>query len=77
MVPVDLPVNGVEFILSNFDRSKAGGLDGIPFQFLKEMTMDLAPALTQASLHKGDVPDNLKKTQVVPIYNKSHKVIII
>jgi len=37
------------------------------------MAMDLAPSLTlifQASLHRGDVPDDWKKAQVAPIHKK-------
>jgi len=61
---VDVTVDGVESLLSNLDQSKAGGPDGTPARFLKEMAMDLAPSLTlifQASLHR-DVPDDWKKS---------------
>jgi len=40
------------------------------------MAMDLAPSLTlifQASLHRGDVPDDWKKVQVVPIHKKGDR----
>ena len=40
------------------------------------MAMDLAPSLTlifQASLHKGDVPDDWKKAQVVPIHKNGDR----
>jgi len=71
MTPVNVTVNGVESLLSNLDPGKAGGSDGLPTRFLKEMAMDVTPSLTlifQASLHRGDVPDDWKKAQVVPIY---------
>ena len=76
MTPVNVTVNGVESLLSNLDQSKAGGPDGLPARFLKEMATDLAPSLTfifQVSLHKGDVPDDWKKAQVVPIHKNGNR----
>ena len=48
----------------------------VPTQFLKEMAMNLAPSLTliiPASLHRGDVPDDWEKAQVVLIYKNSDR----
>ena len=76
MTPVNVTVNGVESLLSNLDQSKAGGPDGLPARFLKEMATDLAPSLTlifQASLRKGDVPDDWKKAQVVRIHKNGDR----
>ena len=51
MTPVNVTVNGVESLLSNLDQSKAGGPDGLPTRFLKEMATDLAPFLTLILKH--------------------------
>ena len=37
-------MHGVESLVSNLDPGKAGGPDGLPIQFLKEMAMDLSPS---------------------------------
>ena len=64
MTPINVTVNGVESLLSNLDKIKAGGPEGLPVQLLTEMSTDLTPSLAlifQMSPLKGDIPDDWKK----------------
>ena len=55
---------------------KSTGPDCIPARLLKELSMELAPALThifQASLQQGRIPTKWEKANVVPIFKKSNR----
>ena len=55
----------------NLDPSKAQGPDGLPAKFLKETSEHIAPILTQifnASLYQGQLPTDLKRAFVVPVF---------
>ena len=51
---------GVADLLSNINPGKSHGSDNLPARFLKEVSSEIAPALTlifQASLDQGTLPE--------------------
>ena len=76
MSPITVTAPGVEKLLSNLKPHKATGPDSIPARLLKELSTELAPALTyiyQTSINLGTVPDDWKMAHVVPIFKKGDK----
>ena len=60
----------VEHLLSSVDPSKASGPDGISARMLKSTAAGIAPAVTalfNLSLIRGQLPNDWKRSQVVPI----------
>ncbi|KAK3103021.1 hypothetical protein FSP39_015814 [Pinctada imbricata] len=76
MEPIDITVNGVRKLLQNVKPHKATGPDSIPARLLKELSDQLAPALTRIyreSLTTGELPDDWKMAHIVPIFKKGDK----
>ena len=68
--------SGVCKLLSNLQIHKATGPDDIPARLLKDLAAELSPVFTlffQTSLDQGEVPDDWKKANVVPIYKKGER----
>lgn len=62
--------------LLKLDTSKATGPDGIPSRILKETAREIAPSLTQLfnrSLSCGEIPDEWKLANIVPVHKKGDK----
>ena len=62
----------LNYVLSNIHPSKAYG-DNLPAHFLKEVSSEIASALTvtfQASLDQGTLPEVWKQATVVPVFKK-------
>ena len=67
---------GVAELLSNIDSSKAYGPDNLPARFLKEVSSEIASALTlifQTSLDQGTLPEVWKQATVVPVFKKGSR----
>ena len=57
--------------LRDLKVKKATGLDGVPARFLKDSAVVIAPTVTflvNLSLSTASVPDEWKKTRIVPLY---------
>ena len=64
---------GVHHLLANLQTHKYGGPDNFPAHFLKEVSVEIAPALTMifdASLNQGVLPHIWKSGAIVPVYKK-------
>jgi len=60
-------------VLQNLKPSKAPGPDKIPTCLLKELAFEFAPSLAviyKASLGQGQLPQEWKNANIVPIYKK-------
>ena len=69
-------VEGVFNLLSKIESNKAAGPDEIPPRLLKEMAYQMAPLLTfifQLSLDQGQLPQDWKSANIIPIYKKENK----
>jgi len=67
---------GVQHLLSKLQTHKSGGPDNIPAYFLKEVSVEIAPALTmiiQASLDQGILRHIWKSGAIVPVYKKGSR----
>lgn len=67
---------GVAKLLSKLSPFKASGPDDIPNRLLKELSTELAPAMTalfNQSLQTGQLPQEWKLANVSPIYKKEDK----
>ncbi|KAK3094514.1 hypothetical protein FSP39_002723, partial [Pinctada imbricata] len=76
MPPITITLNGVIKLLQNLQPHKATGPDSIPARLLKELSVELAPALShiyQISLNAGCVPEDWKMAYIVPIFKKGDK----
>ena len=76
ILPINISVNGVQQLLGNLNVHKSTGPDCIPARLLKELSMELAPALShifQASLQQGCIPTEWKKANIVPIFKKGNR----
>jgi len=70
---INIDVNGVQRLLQNLNAQKSTGPDCIPARLLKELSLELSPALThifQASIQQGHVPTEWKNANIVPIFKK-------
>ena len=56
ILPINISVNGVQQLLRNLNVHKSTGPDCIPERLLKELSMELKPALTQTSLQQSRIP---------------------
>lgn len=76
MSEIHVKVEGIEKLLKNLDPSKATGPDQIPARILKQFATEFAPHLTtifNVSLSKGDVPEDWRHANVIPIFKKGDK----
>lgn len=76
MLEIHVKVEGIEKLLKNLDPSKATGPDQIPARILKQFATEFAPHLTtifNVSLSKGDVPEDWRHANVIPIFKKGDK----
>ena len=58
------------------ESNRAAGPDGIPPRLLKETAYQMAPLLTfifQSSLDQGQLPQDWKSANIIPIYKKGNK----
>lgn len=68
--------HGVQKLLANLNPYKAMGPDGISPRILKELSIELAPALTtifQSSVSSGSVPSDWRDAHVTPIFKKGEQ----
>ena len=59
--------------MQQLDYSKVYGPDKIPRHLLKETAIELSSPLTlifQTSLKQGQLPDDWKKANITPVFNK-------
>ncbi len=76
MSSISVSVAGVMKLLKGLQPHKATGPDSIPSRLLKELHVELAPALAhlfQTSIDSGKVPDAWKRAHIVPVYKKGDK----
>ena len=69
---------GVQKLLENLNPAKASGPDGISPKVLKELAVELAPAITftvlfQASIDTGVVPADWRTAIVAPVFKKGER----
>ena len=65
--PLVINIEGIIQLLKDLDQYKSRGPDGLPARFLKEMAIQIAPALVliyQASLNQGVLPDDWLKLKL-------------
>ena len=71
-----VPFRSVDYdthLLFNIIPGKSHGPDNLPAHFLKEVSLEIAPALTlifQASLDQGTLPEVWRQAIVVPVFKK-------
>ena len=73
---IDITNTGVERLLARLDPNKASGPDNISRRILKELAVELAPALTaifNQSIDSGSLPTEWTKANVTPIYKRGNK----
>ena len=73
---LDITTTGVDRLLAKLDPNKASGPDNISCRILKELAVELAPALTaifNQSIDSGSLPTEWTKANVTPIYKKGNK----
>ncbi|XP_077991091.1 uncharacterized protein LOC144445425 [Glandiceps talaboti] len=73
---IQITESGVYKLLSTLNVSKASGPDGLPNYILKELALELTPAMTclfNQSLSNGQLPDDWKSANVSPIYKNDDK----
>ncbi|KFV66168.1 RNA-directed DNA polymerase from mobile element jockey, partial [Dryobates pubescens] len=63
----------VRDLLSHLDPHKSMGLDGIHPRVLRELADELAKLIFQQSWLSGEVPDDWKLANVMPIHKKGQK----
>ena len=76
MPPICICPQGVEQILSELKPHSTSGPDMIPTYLLKQLTPQLAPALSllyQVSLDQGQLPDDWKKANIIPVFKKGNR----
>ena len=76
MPEVTFTTNGIEKLLHGLKTHKAAGPDGITPRILKHLAKTLAPILCnifRLSYDRGEIPDDWREANVVPIYKKGDK----
>ena len=69
----------IEDIISNIDTSKGTGPNSVPQQIIKEIKKSIAIPLSNMfnmSFSKGQCPNFLKISSVIPIYKKDSKLVV-
>ena len=73
---MEIDTRGVEKLLTRLDPNKASGPDNISCRILKELAIELAPALTaiyQQSIDSGSLPSDWTRANITPVYKKGNK----
>ena len=73
---IEVNCAGVIKLLRNLKPHKATRPDGVPAMLLKELSEEIAPAITlpfQASLDQGTVAPAWKRALVVPVFKKGSR----
>ena len=73
---ISVDEKGVLKLLQNLNVNKAAGPDGIPNKLLKACAEEVAPLLTnifQLSLDTGELPEDWKTANVIPLFKKGDK----
>ena len=73
---LQIPVKMVLTYLKELDVNKASGSDGIPARLLKEAAEQITPSivlLLNKSLLQGEVPDDWKLANIVPVFKKGKR----
>ena len=73
---IQLTEEMVYSILSNLDNNKAHGPDQLPARLLTETSRQITPSLTalfNKSLRTGQLPNEWKPANVVPVFKKGNK----
>ena len=74
--PLAINTAGVRKLLSNLKVGKASGPDNIPSRILKELSREIAPALTaifNQSIEQHTLPKDWLQAYVAPIYKKGNQ----
>lgn len=73
---LEISTRGVEKLLLKVNERKACGPDQIPNRMLRELALELAPALTfifNQSLKTGTLPRDWREANIAPIFKKGNK----
>jgi hypothetical protein len=77
MQNITITENGVYKLLRNIKPHKATGPDNILARYLKELALELTPAITflfQTSLEQGKLPNDWLQAHIVNVFKKGdHK----
>lgn len=76
MPDITINNNGLIKILKSLNTHKATGPDNIPAYFLNNLSEEISPFLTkffQKSINNGEIPNDWKQANVVPIFKKGDK----
>ena len=76
MQNITITENGVYKLLRNIKPHKATGPDNIQARYLKELALELTPAITflfQTSLEQGKLPNDWLQAHIVPVFKKGDK----
>ena len=76
MNPITVTSNGVLKALQRLNPSKAAGPDKIQSRILKTSAEEIAPVLAslyQQTLQQGDIPQDWRNANVIPIYKKGDR----
>ena len=76
MPNITISENGIQKLLANLNPRKAAGPDKLPCRLLKELAVELAPALTilyNKSIHTGNIPQVWKHAIVQPVFKKGDR----
>jgi len=68
--------HGIQYLLSNLDANKSSDPDSLPARFLKEVAVEIAPALSivfQVSLDQGVLLNVWKTASIVPVHKKGSR----
>ena len=73
MQNITITENGVYKLLKNIKPHKARGPDNIQGRYLKELALELTPAIAflfQTSLEQGKLPNDWLQSHIVPVFKK-------
>ena len=76
MQNITITENGVYKLLRNIKPHKATGPDNIQARYLKELALELTPAITflfQTSLEQGKLHNDWLQAHIVPVFKKGDK----
>ena len=73
MTNITIGENDIQKLLANLNPRKAAGPDKLPCRLLKELAVELTPALTNKSIHTGNIPQVWKHAIVQPVFKKGDR----